>query len=102
MSENHQDKITDSRQRSGNPASVQVECYAGYRAEELPRRFFIGKREIRVIEIIDRWLAPQHAYFKVRGDDGGIYILHYAQDTDGWNMILYNSGTHDASRLSST
>ncbi|MGD2137729.1 MAG: hypothetical protein PVJ66_04365 [Gammaproteobacteria bacterium] len=79
---------------------VRVECYAGYRAEESPRRFFIGRREIRVKEIIDRWLDPLHSYFKVRGDDGGIYILRYDQETGSWEMVLFNSGTHADARLS--
>ena len=35
------------RDRQQTPA-IQVECYAGYRAEETPRRFFIGHREIEV------------------------------------------------------
>jgi hypothetical protein len=82
--------------------AVRVECYAGYRAEESPRRFFIGKREIEVIEIIDRWLDPAHSHFKVRGDDGGIYILRYDQDSGSWEMILFDSGTHADTRLSST
>jgi hypothetical protein len=81
---------------------VRVECYAGYRAQESPRRFFIGKREIAVVEIIDRWLDPAHSHFKVRGGDGGIYILRYEQDTDTWEMSLYDSGTHAGTRLSST
>jgi len=83
-------------------ATVRVDCYAGYRAEESPRRFFIGKRQIEVVEIIDRWLDPASSHFKVRGDDGGIYILRYDQGTDSWEMILFNSGTHAGFRLSST
>jgi hypothetical protein len=82
--------------------AVRVECYAGYRAGESPRRFFIGKREVRVVEIIDRWLDPASSHFKVRGDDDGIYILRYSQDADCWEMILFNSGTRDDIRLSST
>ena len=81
---------------------IRVESYAGYRAEESPRRFFIGKREIGVVEVIDRWLDPASSHFKVRGDDGDIYILRYRQDADRWEMILFNSGTHDDNRLSST
>ena len=50
---------------------IQVECYAGSRAEESPRSFSIGHRKIKVSEIIDRWL-PAHSYFKLCGDDGGI------------------------------
>jgi len=41
---------------------VKVDCYAGYRGEETPRRFEIGGRRVRVVEVIDRWeletLAP--------------------------------------------
>lgn len=82
--------------------TVRVECHAGYRAEERPRRFFIGKRAIGVTEIVDRWLDPEHRYFKLRGDDGGIYILRYDQGTDTWQMTLFDSGKRDDTRLSST
>ncbi len=81
---------------------LRVECYAGQRAEESPRRFFIGQRQIRVNEIIDRWLDPTHSYFKLRGDDDGIYLLRYDLASDTWEMILYDSGTRHDTRLSST
>jgi hypothetical protein len=38
----------------------------------------------------------------VRGDDGSIYILRYDLDYDAWEMTLFNSGTRDETRLSST
>ncbi|MCW8964865.1 MAG: hypothetical protein OQL16_13800 [Gammaproteobacteria bacterium] len=84
------------------PSRVRVECYAGHRADEEPRRFFIGEREIKISETIDRWLDPQHRYFKVRGDDGGIYILRHDVDSDTWEMTLFDSGSYEDSRLSST
>lgn len=87
------DKITNA---------IRVECYAGHRAEESPRRFFIGQREICVDEIIDRWLDPTCSYFKLRGDDGGIYILRYDRAADAWEMTLFSSGTHANMHLSST
>jgi hypothetical protein len=83
-------------------AAVRVECYAGHRAEEAPRRFFIGRREVQVTEIIDRWLDPRSSHFKVRGNDGGIYILRYDQDAGSWDMVLFNSNTRADTRLSST
>ena len=82
--------------------ALRVECYAGHRAEESPRRFFLGQRQIKVREIIDRWLDPSHSYFKLRGDDGGIYILRYDRASDSWEMTLFDSGTRDETRLSST
>ncbi len=82
--------------------TIRVECHAGYRAEETPRRFFIGQRKIEVLEIIDRWLDPVHSYYKLRGDDGGIYILRYDREPDVWEMIMFDSGTREETRLSST
>lgn len=85
-----------------NPARIRVECYAGYRADVAPVRFFIGQRAIVVKEIVDRWLDPAHSYFKLRGDDGGIYILRHDQAADAWEMTLFDSGTRLETRLSST
>ena len=82
--------------------AIRVECYASYRAEESPRRSFLGKREIRVSEIIDRWLDPDYSYFKLRADDGGIYILRYDRAADTWQMTLFSSDMHNDARLSST
>jgi hypothetical protein len=81
---------------------LRVECHAGYRADEEPRRFFIGDREVTVDAILDRWLDPEHRYFKVRGSDGGIYILRQDLNDDRWELTMYDSGQSDTSRLSST
>lgn len=71
--------------------AVQVECYAGYRGEETPRRLFFKEREIGVVEVLDRWLDPAHRYFKLSGDDGGLYIIRHDVVTDTWELILYES-----------
>jgi hypothetical protein len=81
---------------------LRVECSAGYRGEESPRRFHVGERAVEVSEILDRWLDPAHRYFKLRGDDGGIYILRHDQASGVWELILFDSGAHPPSRLSST
>ena len=93
---------TDSDHTGAESPAVRVECYAGHRAEESPRQFFIGKRKIEVREIIDRWLDPDHRYFKVRGSDQGVYILRHDSQADRWDMILFDSGRRDETRLSST
>ena len=54
---------------------IQVECYSGYRGEETPRRLTFGVRVIEVTEVLDRWLAPDHRYFKVRGEEKDNPIL---------------------------
>ena len=84
------------------PASLRVECYAGHRADVAPVRFHIGQRAVAVAELIDRWLDPAHSYFKLRGDDGGVYILRHDQAADAWELILFDSGTRQETRLSST
>ena len=81
---------------------VWVECYAGYRGEETPRCLYLGPRRIRVEEVLDRWLAPEHRYFKLRGDDGGVYIVRYDSAADHWELTLFNSGRAADTRLSST
>ena len=65
---------------------IQVECYAGYRGEETPRRFRLGTKKIEVQQILDRWIAPDHRYFKILGDDNAVYILRH--DAESWNWDL--------------
>lgn len=83
------------------PLAIQVQCYAGYRAEESPRSFNIGKRTIEVTEIIDQWLSPDYRYFKVLGSDNGIYILRHDVPTDSWELTMYESVSHAIDQLSS-
>lgn len=81
-----------------NPFSIRVECYAGYRGEETPRRFFLHDRQIEVAEIIDRWLAPDHRYFKLRGNDGALYIIRKDVVQDIWQLTMYVSEPSDQSQ----
>jgi hypothetical protein len=83
-------------------SAIKVECYAGYRDEETPVRFYLGERCIEVLVVLDRWLDPSHRYFKLRGDDNGIYILRHSTSEDFWEMTLFDSGTKEDTRLSST
>jgi len=73
-----------------NALEVRVDCYAGYRGEETPRRFYLEKRRIEVAEVLDRWLAPDHRYFKLRGDDGAVYILRHDVTSGHWEFIFYD------------
>jgi hypothetical protein len=70
---------------------VRVECYAGYRSEQEPRRFHLGARTIEVLRILDRWLAPDHRYFKLRGSDGDTYLLRHDPTAEQWELVLYQS-----------
>ena len=71
---------------------IGVDCYAGYRGEETPRRLRIGSGEIGVQEVLDRWLAPDHRYFKLRGEDGAVYIVRHDEGTGTWQLTLMDAG----------
>lgn len=71
---------------------IEVRCYAGYRGYERPEMFVIGGRTIEVVQILDRWYDPDHSWFKVRGDDGNMYILRYNQQNDSWELSFFKSG----------
>ncbi|MFC1567367.1 hypothetical protein ACFL3R_00835 [Thermodesulfobacteriota bacterium] len=68
---------------------IQVECYAGYRGEETPRRFQLGAKKIEVQQILDRWMAPDHRYFKVLGDDNAVYILRHDSESWDWKLTFF-------------
>lgn len=68
---------------------IQVECYAGYRAEETPRAIGFKSRQIRVKNVLDRWLAPAHRYFKLLGDDEAVYIIRHDTRTGEWELTYY-------------
>ncbi len=68
---------------------IKVECYAGYRGEETPRRIWLGDKKIEIREVQDRWLAPNHRYFKIVGDDDAVYILRHDSNTWDWELVFF-------------
>ncbi len=78
---------------------IQVECYAGYRGEETPRRLVFDERSIEVIEVIDRWFGSDHRYFKIKGSDKATYIIRQDIPTLAWEMTMYQGpSAHDERR----
>jgi hypothetical protein len=70
---------------------IQVECYAGYRGEETPRFIKMATYKIEVKEVVDRWLSPDHRYFKIIGSDDATYIIRHVTDTWQWELVFYQS-----------
>ncbi len=68
---------------------VRVECYAGYRGEQRPLRFYINRRCIEVVEVVDQWYGPDYRYCKLRGDDKGIYILRQTIEEELWELTMF-------------
>jgi hypothetical protein len=74
----------------GPTIDVRVACHAGYRGEETPQRFTFDGRTIEVVEVLDAWLAPDHRYFKIRGDNGACYILRNDVMTGRWELTTFD------------
>jgi hypothetical protein len=73
--------------------SIDVECYAGHRGEQTPRTLILGDRRIDVAEVLDAWLAPDHRYFKLRGEDGDTYLVRLDERSATWELTMFRSGT---------
>ena len=70
---------------------IQVDCYAGYRGEETPRCIRMATYKIEVKEVLDRWLAPDHRYFKIIGDDDATYIIRHDIVKWQWELVFYRA-----------
>ena len=67
---------------------IRVECYAGYRGEQEPRRFRFGEIWIEVAAIIDRWQEPGRRGFVVEDGGGTRYRLVHDEEEDRWTVDL--------------
>ena len=70
---------------------LEVVCYAGRKADERPVHFRMGGHEYRVEDILDQWYGPEKAFYKVRADDGNLYILSRETSvTEGlWDLVSF-------------
>src|SRR5271165_6504824 len=64
-----------SPDRRADEMKLEVECYSGRIADERPVRFRLDGHEYLVEEVLDQWYGPQDTFYKVRADDGNLYIL---------------------------
>jgi hypothetical protein len=91
---------------------LQVECYAGSKADERPLRFKLVQparsdapialpaepdapsleRTYEVKEILDQWYGPEYQCFKVLADDGNLYILRHDLAEDTWTLDSFRRG----------
>lgn len=73
-------------------SKVQVESYAGYKADERPLRLKLGDRTLEIVDVEDRWYAPGETYFRVRVEGGDRYVLKHLEAQDVWSLEGYRSG----------
>ena len=70
---------------------IRVNTYAGYKANERPQAIVMGGKSLKVEEILDRWTGEDHDYFKLKADDGALYIIRYDRESDEWELTLMDS-----------
>ena len=72
---------------------VEVECYAGYRADERPVRLRLGEQTFDVAEVEDRWYSPGETFFRVRLANGDMYVLRHVEAQDTWSIEGFRRAT---------
>jgi hypothetical protein len=70
---------------------VEVQCYSGRKADERPLRFRSDESEYEIQEVLDQWYGPEDVFFKVRADDGNLYILRHTlwAPPGRWDLISF-------------
>lgn len=70
---------------------LNVQCYSGYMADERPLRFQLNGHEYLVEEVLDQWYGPEHQLFKLRADDGNLYILRHETSVPNgeWELVSF-------------
>ena len=74
---------------------VQVEAHADG-VGTTPRSLYWDQRRLGIADIIDQWYGPDYRYVKIKGDDGGVYILRFDEIRNEWAMIMFASARGQA------
>ena len=62
---------------------LRVECYSGHKADQRPIKFWLGDAALFIDSIDDQWYGPEALYFRVRADDGNVYVLGHDEKNVG-------------------
>jgi hypothetical protein len=76
---------------------LTVECYSGRKADERPVRFGLEGKQYSVKAVLDQWYDPESIFYKVRTDDGNLYILRQQTSTPdgGWDLVSFRPGNRE-------
>ena len=71
--------------------NLKVDCYSGHKADERPVRFCLEGKQYVVQAVLDQWYDPESTYYKVRADDGNLYILRQQTATPDrqWELVSF-------------
>ncbi len=74
---------------------VQVEAHADG-VGTTPRSLYWDQRRLGIVDMIDQWYGPDYRYVKIKGDDGGVYILVRGRSVGVATMIMFASARGQA------
>ena len=72
--------------RVSDALAVAVDCYAGFRGDETPRRVTRGDQLVEILAIVAQWRTPDHRHFKVRTADETC-TLRQEVTSGGWELM---------------
>ena len=76
---------------NANEMKLEVDCYSGRKADERPVRFRLDGKAYLVAEVLDQWYGPQDVFYKVRADDGNLYIFRQQKSAPDkhWDLVSF-------------
>jgi hypothetical protein len=78
---------------------IEVDTHIDHAGAVMPRGLRLHGTYVGVVETLDQWHGPVYRYVKVKGDDGGLYILRFDEGEAVWDLTLFES---DRARALST
>jgi hypothetical protein len=70
---------------------IEVESGAGESGIAKPTRIRLNRRIVEIVETIDQWPGRDYYYFKVKGDDGNLYIIRLDEARRSWELTMFQS-----------
>ena len=70
---------------------IEVESDTDDSGIEKLKRIRLDGRVVEIVETIDRWPGRDYYYFKVKGEDGNVYILRLDEARDNWELTMFQS-----------
>ncbi len=70
---------------------LSVECYSGRKPDECPVRFWLEGKQYEVEAVLDQWYDLDGIFYKVRPNDGNVYIIRQRTSTpEGtWDLVSF-------------
>src|SRR5262245_3548567 len=86
-----QRRLTQTWRGPGTKMRIQVEQHADHRGIPMLLKLHFGEHQVDVLEVLDQWYGPDYRYIKVRGCDGGLYILRFDEPHADWALTMFIS-----------